>query len=114
MNSKGLYLILKQKELGKHAESFFSYLNLLFFAVVVDAAVVVELIKLTNITSLPRSRFMDVTERCVTSKKRLRGRLKHHMIDNISLLSPGSSDAHLSRKLAQYILRLVRVWFVNR
>ena len=53
----------------------FAYLNLLFSAVVVDAVVVVKLIKLTNITSLPRSRFMDVTERCVTSKKRLRGRL---------------------------------------
>ena len=52
----------------------FAYLNLLFFAVVVDA-VLVELIKLTNITSLPRSRFLDVTECCVTSKKRLRGRL---------------------------------------
>ena len=112
MNSKGLYLRLKQKELEKHAELFFAYLNLLFFAVV--DVVVVELIKLTNITSLPRSRFLDVTERCVTSKKQLRGRLKHHMIDNISLLSPGSSDAHLSRKLAQHILRLVRVWFVNR
>ena len=92
----------------------FAYLNLLFAAVVVDAVVVVKLIKLTNITSLPRSRFLDVTERYVTSKKRLRGRLKHHMIDSISLLSSGSSDAHLSRKLAQYILRLVRVWFVNR
>ena len=102
----------KKKELEKHTELFFAYLNLLFFAVV--DAVVVELIKLTNITSLPRSRFLDVTERCVTSKKRLRGRLKHHMIDNVSVLSPGSSDAHLSRKLAQYILRLVRVWFVNR
>ena len=54
----------------------FAYLNLLFFAVVVDAViVVVELIKLTNIPSLPRSRFLDVTERCVTSKKRVRGRL---------------------------------------
>ena len=55
--------------------SCFAYLNLLFFAVVVNAVVVVKLIKLTNITSLPRSRFLDVTERCVTSKKRVRGRL---------------------------------------
>ena len=46
----------------------FAYLNLLFSTVVVDAVVVVKLIKLTNITSLSRSRFMDVTERCVTSK----------------------------------------------
>ena len=53
----------------------FAYLNLLFFAFVVNAVVVVKLIKLTNITSLPRSRFLDVTERCVTSKKRVRGRL---------------------------------------
>lgn len=54
----------------------FDYLNLLFFAVVIDAVVVVvELIKLTYIPRLPRSRFLDVTERCVTSKKLLRGRL---------------------------------------
>ena len=55
--------------------SCFAYLNLLFSAFVVNAVVVVKLIKLTNITSLPRSRFLDVTERCVTSKKRVRGRL---------------------------------------
>ena len=61
-----------------------------------------KLFKCKTLPSLPRSRFLDVTQRspkhCVTSKKRLRGRLdsaltKHHLS---KMTTSGSFRSHLT------------------